>query len=381
MRDVHNAMNSIPVSQNKQILSYSIGGLLYAPALNKTIAQKIVSGSIPCLSAVAFCLEDTIEEEALPLAEAQLRTTLADIGYGLPEREARPLLFARIRSPHHMAALYQSLGTAADVLTGFILPKFDLSNAAAYTTLITEINAGRKTPLYVMPILESAEIAYRETRLESLTALRHILDSCARYVLNIRVGGNDFCNLFGLRRTMQQTIYDISLLRDIFTDIINIFGRDYVVSGPVWEYFDGGNGDTGWRDGLVRELALDRLNGFIGKTAIHPSQLPAIRDSLMVSQRDYDDAMQILHWQNGGLAVAKSGGDARMNERKVHENWARKTVTLAEIYGVRPDCVQPDSAPLDPIVNINSALILNSEDAFSKHISKHLRTEDSHAAQ
>ncbi len=356
-------MNSTPITQERRVLAYSVGGLLYVPALNKTIAEKIISQSIPCLSAVAFCLEDTIDEAALPLAEAQLRTTLADIGIGLPNRENRPLLFARIRSPHHLASLYRSLGNAADVLTGFILPKFDLSNAAAYIALISEINAARQTPLYIMPILESAEIAYRESRIESLTALRHMLDGCRRYVLNIRVGGNDFCNLYGLRRTIHQTIHDIDIIRDIFTDIVNIFGRDYVVSGPVWEYFDGKDGSNAWREGLCRELALDRLNGFIGKTAIHPSQLPAIRDSLMVSQHDYDDAMQILHWNNGGLAVAKSSGDARMNERKVHENWARKIITLAEIYGVKPDSVTGSDMPDEPIVTVNSSLLCKPNDS------------------
>lgn len=350
-------MNSTPITTERRVLAYSVGGLLYVPALNKTIAEKIVAQSIPCLSAVAFCLEDTIEEAALPLAEAQLRTTLTEIRIGLPDRENRPLLFARIRSPHHLATLYRSLGNTADVLTGFILPKFDLSNAAAYISLISEINAAREVPLYIMPILESAELAYRESRLESLMSLRHMLDGCRRYVLNIRVGGNDFCNLYGLRRTITQSIHEIDLIRDIFTDIVNIFGRDYVVSGPVWEYFDGKDGSTAWRDGLCRELALDRLNGFIGKTAIHPSQLPAIRDSLMVSQHDYDDAMQILNWSKDGLAVAKSCGDARMNERKVHENWARRIITLAEIYGVKPDSMTGALLPDEPIVTVNSSLI------------------------
>ena len=58
-----------------------------------------------------------------------------------------------------------------------------------------------------------------------------------RIVLNIRVGGNDFSNMYGLRRNINQNIYEIGVIRDILVNIINVFGADFVVSGPVWEYF------------------------------------------------------------------------------------------------------------------------------------------------
>ena len=48
-----------------------------------------------------------------------------------------------------------------------------------------------------------------------------------------------------------------------------------MLSGPVWEYF-GEDLQGAWAEGLRQELALDRLNGFIGKTAVHPAQLPII---------------------------------------------------------------------------------------------------------
>lgn len=90
--------------------------------------------------------------------------------------------------------------------------------------------------------------------------------------MNIRVGGNDFSNLYGLRRNEHQNIYEIGVIRDILANIINVFADTYVVSGPVWEYFKKGS-DTAWEKGLRKEIELDLLNGFIGKTCIHPSQL------------------------------------------------------------------------------------------------------------
>ena len=69
-----------------------------------------------------------------------------------------------------------------------------------------------------------------------------------------------------------------------------------MVSGVVWEYF---NGTTQkWKIGMRKELQLDRLNGFIGKTVIHPNQIPIVNESLKVRNTDLEDA-QIKHIQIG----------------------------------------------------------------------------------
>ena len=46
-----------------------------------------------------------------------------------------------------------------DVVTGYILPKFDLSNYEEYKRIIKEINKQCDKPIYIMPILESKMIA------------------------------------------------------------------------------------------------------------------------------------------------------------------------------------------------------------------------------
>ena len=60
-----------------------------------------------------------------------------------------------------------------------------------------------------------------------------------------------------------------------------------------------------WATGLQAELSLDRLNGFIGKTSIHPSQLPLIYESMKVKKSDYEDALSILGWGPSKLGVEK----------------------------------------------------------------------------
>ena len=312
-------------------LPYHVGGLLYTPALNNKIAEKVISGKIKCLTSLVFCLEDSIMDEKLEEAEEQLKKSLRELAVS----NARlPLLFVRVRTPKHMAKIHEYLGGLEELLTGYVLPKFDLQNADEYITLIKEYNIMRENRLYIMPILESRAVADIQNRVSIMERIKHKIDSARQFVLNVRVGGNDFSNMYGLRRSKEQTIYDIGVIRDILVNIINVFGRDYVVSGPVWEYF-GTDENADWAQGLRREIEFDLINGFIGKTAIHPSQLPVIFESLKVSQSDYEDARNIADWKTEGFAVSKGATGDRMNEVKCHLKWAKKILIRAKVYGVR----------------------------------------------
>lgn len=312
-------------------LAFSVGGLLYSPASNPDIARHVLAGDWPCLTSMCLCLEDSIRDAAVEQAEAQLQRTLTE----LCRAEAPlPMLFVRVRSPEHLRRVHRRLGSAAEALTGYVFPKFDRTNAAGYLDALAALNAGRARPLFAMPILESRAVAGIATRAGELTALRALLDARDEDILNIRVGGNDFCNLFGLRRTARQTVYDLGVVRDILADIVNVFSDDYVVSGPVWEYY-GRAPDAPWAEGLRRELALDLANGFFGKTAIHPAQLPVIHDSLKVSAEDAADAERILNWSDATLAVSGGAGAGRMNEVKCHGRWAERVSIRASIYGIR----------------------------------------------
>ena len=178
--------------------------------------------------------------------------------------------------------------------------------------------------------LERISAAARQT---ALAEIREQLDTVSGSILNVRVGGNDLSHAFGLRRPVDRTIYDLRPVADILIDIVTTFGDRYVVSGPVWEYYSG----EGWDTGLRRELEMDLLNGFIGKTVIHPNQIPVVNEMLRVSVRDYADARAVLNWDaGGGRLVAASAGADRMNEYNTHFNWARKIVLRAERYGTRP---------------------------------------------
>ncbi|MBD5558903.1 MAG: HpcH/HpaI aldolase/citrate lyase family protein [Clostridia bacterium] len=310
---------------------------MYTPATRQFGTQPFKERYGGALSSLAFCLEDSIQESALEEAELVLRRTLVLIRDGRLD-PGGTLLFVRVRDVAHLHQLRNFLYGVESVLTGYVLPKFDLTNAEAYVRELESWDTMQENPLWVMPILESAAVADVSHRASQLSELQGILSTVRPRVLNLRVGGNDLCNLYGVRRGVRDTIYDISAVRAVLGDIVSVFAGEYVISGPVWEYF-GQDPEGDWAHGLRRELALDRLNGFIGKTAIHPSQLPVILESMRVSRQDYEDAVRILSWEDDSLGVARSADGSRMNEVSCHTAWAEKIALLGQIYGIREEGV------------------------------------------
>lgn len=316
-----------------QALYYSVGALLYCPANNESIVNSIINQKFGSQFSLALCLEDTIHDDFVLKAEDILVNSLTSI------QEARnskdfflPKIFIRVRNAEQIVRLYQKLSNCLDILTGFIIPKFSLETVDNYIQTIITINETSKKPVYVMPIYENKCIIDLRKRYEILYAIKDKLKSIEELVLNIRVGGNDLCHAFGFRRHDTESIHKIRPVSDIFTDIITVYGRDYVVSGPVWEYYNGDN----WKTGLMQELNDDRLCGFIGKTVIHPNQIAVVNECYKVLQSDLDDAKAILDWdQTSHSMVSGNGNKQRMNEFKTHSNWAMQTILMAQAFGTK----------------------------------------------
>lgn len=318
---------------NLSISAYSVGALLYCPANNESIVNSLVNEKFGKQFSLALCLEDTIQEHCVADAEKKLISSLQTLHMHQADKPFfLPKLFIRVRNPGQIESLLDRLGNSRELVTGFNIPKFSLENADAYLQVIEDINKHADTPFYMMPIFESPDMIHLEHRTRILYTLKEKLDHISQYVLNIRVGGNDLCHMFGFRRHSNESIYKIRPIANIFSDIITVFGMDYVVSGPVWEYYNGENWDTG----LVNELNDDRLCGFIGKTVIHPKQIALVNEAYKVPLKDYNDAKSILDWDtNSPSLVSGSIVKERMNEYKTHYNWALRTLLLADAYGLK----------------------------------------------
>lgn len=320
----------------KKILQYAIGANMYVPAIQETLYEKLTNDKFYNIGALTLCMEDSIEEEMVSTAENNILQLLKAIYLYTLVNQANnlPLIFIRVRSVEQFKHFAQMLNKdQIAVLCGFSFPKFNSENGTDYFSILQELSLKTGEILYGMPIIEDKTVMYKERRVAELQKLQQVLKKYEDYVLNIRVGGTDFSSIFGLRRDVFTTIYDIIPVVDCLTDIINFFMREecqYVLSGPVWEYY-------AWEKesieivNLKKELLLDIQNGFQGKTIIHPSQIEIVNKSYVVKYEDYQDAVNILQSKGGVFACYKGNG---MNEANPHRKWAEKIMAKAEIFGV-----------------------------------------------
>ena len=350
-----------PVEFNKytdrDTLQYCLGATLYMPG-TKDIKEKVLHHQLDVTSLV-MCCEDAIKEEDLPIAEQNILDHMdffADkIAAGELTHDDIPLIFVRVRNPEQFERFADRMTVKqASVLTGFNFPKFSSKNALHVLQTLVNVNNRLGVVLYGMPILEGPEVAFHELRGQELLLLRNILEPYRSLILNIRVGGTDMSSLFGVRRGINSTVYDIMPVRDALSDVLNFFNRynDYCVSAAVWEYFraykDDDINDVIKRnfhnalikgqdivnpaiDGLMKEVLIDRANGFVGKTIIHPTHARFVNAMFTVVEEEYNDAIQVLNTSGG---VVKSAHGDKMNEIGPHRRWAEKIVKRADVYGV-----------------------------------------------
>ena len=343
----------------KNVLQYCLGATLYMPG-TKEILNKILNKELKDITSIVMDFEDAIKESDLQRAEENVLFHLDKmedaINNNLISIGDIPLIFLRVRNTNQFKSFTAQLTkNRVSVLTGFVFPKFDAANAFEYLQLLENICTEHNEILFGMPILEGKTIAYKETRYHELMILKKIIEPFKKRILNIRVGGTDFSALFGVRRGINYSIYDIMTVRDSLSDILNFFNRaedDYSVSAPVWEYFLAHNKDDIYKllqgdihksllnktpiineaiDGLLREVILDKANGFIGKTIIHPSHARFVNAMQTTTKEEYDDARQII--ENSG-GVIKSANSNKMNEINPHRNWAKRIVLRATAFGV-----------------------------------------------
>ncbi len=320
----------------REQLQYCLGGVLYMPA-TKDFAQAIISRKYPSLTTIAMCFEDACEEDRVSEAEENVLHMLDTLVKAIEDNcltfDDVPLIFFRVRSVQQFKYLsYKLRQEHVRLIAGFIFPKFNSMNGYDYFSNLKNLNLQFGEILYGMPILEDKPVAWKETRIEELLEIRGRLWQYRDFVLGVRVGCTDFSSCFGVRRTPSQTIYDVLTVRDCLADILNVFTRDndFVVSAPVWEYFPTGSSkDSVAISGLLNELTLDRVNGFVGKTCIHPTQLPFINGAFAVTEEEFEDAQQILNTTDGVMK-----GSHGMNEAKPHKRWAKRICGMASAYGV-----------------------------------------------
>ncbi|MFJ6798714.1 HpcH/HpaI aldolase/citrate lyase family protein [Streptomyces sp. NPDC091268] len=340
-------------------LAAALGATLYSPATRPHLADDIRKQTGRGVVSMVLCLEDSISDADVAAGEDNLVRQFAALDQ---DPEEQPLLFIRVRTPEQIPDLVRRLGGSVPRLAGFVLPKFTETRGIAFLDAVARAEAESGIPrLYAMPVLETPELLHLETRVEALAGISRTVNKYRERVLALRLGVTDFCSAYGLRRTPDMTAYDVQIVAGVIADVVNVLSRadgtGFTVTGPVWEYFRSQQrlfkpqlrrspfleeGVEELRtaliehdlDGLLREIELDRANGLLGKTCIHPAHVTPVHALSVVSHEEFSDAQDILRPERGGGGVMRSAYTNKMNEVKPHRAWAERTMLRAEVFGV-----------------------------------------------
>ncbi|MEU8767638.1 HpcH/HpaI aldolase/citrate lyase family protein [Streptomyces griseus] len=366
-----------------RMLSVALGATLYSPATRPSLADDVLKQAARGVVSMVLCLEDSIDDAEVIGAEANLIRQFAELAArdaaagpegrteGTAARDPHgttdaagadvPLLFVRVREPAQIVDLVRRLGDSVRMLSGFVLPKFTEDRGKPFLEALAEAESECGRRLFAMPVLESPELLHLETRGEILRGIARSVEKHRDRVLALRLGVTDFCSAYGLRRAPDMTAYDVHIVASVIADVVNVLGRadgtGFTITGPVWEYFrrqerifkpqlrrspflEGRAEELRTAliehdlDGLLREIELDRANGLLGKTCIHPSHVAPVHALSVVSHEEYTDAQDILSPERGGGGVLRSAYTNKMNEVKPHRAWAERTLQRAEVFGV-----------------------------------------------
>jgi citrate lyase beta subunit len=270
-----------------------------------------------------------------------------------------------VRNTNKLVTVLEGLTHGRHALTGFVIPKFDDDPESTVMDVVRLWSAEHNVRYLVMPVLEGRTLAKRETRDHVLSSTAETIDKHRDIIPCVRIGATDLSGTFGLRRPPDLTVYDLAVVRDAISDIINVFARPEhigVISGCVWEYFTHtdrvlkpqlrvapfeARGEHGLAlrkrllqtdsDALIRELLLDKANGLIGKTLIHPTHAIVVHSMLAVTAEEYADALSVLDETGGGVTSSPYGN--KMNERRPHAIWAQRVLIRSRAFGVLRDDV------------------------------------------
>ncbi|MEU7716582.1 HpcH/HpaI aldolase/citrate lyase family protein [Streptomyces tibetensis] len=342
-----------------RLLAAALGATLYSPATRPRLADDVLKQAGRGVVSMVLCLEDSIDDADVGPGEENLVRQLTALD-DLPDADL-PLLFIRVRAPEQIPDLVRRLGPAVRRLSGFVLPKFTEERGIPFLEALATAEAESGRRLFAMPVLESPELLYRESRVDTLEGISRAVDKYRDRVLALRLGVTDFCSSYGLRRGPDMTAYDVQVVASVISDVVNMLARadgtGFTVTGPVWEYFrvqermfkpllrqspflEVQAAELREKliehamDGLLREISLDQANGLLGKTCIHPSHVLPVHALSVVSHEEFSDAQDILRPERGGGGVLRSAYTNKMNEVKPHRAWAERTLLRAEVFGV-----------------------------------------------
>ena len=241
---------------------------LFVPASRPELFAKALAGPADALS---FDLEDAVQESRKDEARRTLAAFLAQAG----PRPGGKLVIVRVNglsTPHFEADLAAVTGPAVDMIN---LPKPespDEVRTAAHALARQERARGLERPVGILANIESPRGLRRAGEIASADPR----------VMGLQLGLGDLFEPFGIDRADAAAVHAIQVAVRLAAAEAGVWACDTVygtVSDP---------------DGYTREATAARRLGFIGKSCIHPSQVPLANGVFRPTNAEIAAALRVL---------------------------------------------------------------------------------------
>ena len=251
---------------------------LFVPASRPELFAKALAGEA---DAISFDLEDAVQESRKVEARRVLGTFLRETG----PRPRGKVIIVRVNgltTPHFEADVAAIAGTAVDMIN---LPKPESAEtirAAAAALVRCEAARGIERPIGILANIESP----RGVRLAAEIASAH------PRVVGLQLGLGDLFEPSGIDRGDALAVHGMQLAVRLAAAEAGVWACDTVYAAVT---------DP---DGYTREAEAARRLGYIGKSCIHPSQVPLANAVFRPSDAEIAAALRVIAAARG----AEAGG-------------------------------------------------------------------------
>ena len=276
---------------------------LFVPGSRPELFAKAMASEADALS---FDLEDAVDEARKDQARREVGRFLRS----LPENSGKTIIVRvnGLDTPHFAADLEAIVGPGLDIVN---LPKpesaDDIRECAAALAGAERKLRHRIEPVGLLPNIESP----RALRLAAEIAL------ASPRVVGLQAGWGDLIEPLGIDR------YNPAMIESIQLQIRIAAGE-----ADVWAY-DGAFANIQDTEGYRREAEAARRLGYVGKSAIHPTQVPIANAVFRPTDAEIAHSLKVV--EAARVAAERGVGAFTVNGRMVDAPFVRRAEAILEL--------------------------------------------------
>lgn len=274
---------------------------LFVPASRPELFAKAMASAADALS---FDLEDAVDESR----KDEARTHLAGFLRSLPHNCGKTIIVRvnGLGTPHFKADLEAIVGPGLDIVN---LPKPESGDdiRACAVAMAKAERKARVEPVSLMPNIESP----RALRLAAEIA------SASPRVCGLQVGWGDLIEPLDIDR------YNPAIIETLLLQVRIAAGE-----AGVWAY-DGAYANIKDLEGYRREAQVSRRLGYLGKSCIHPTQVPVANEVFRPTDEEIAHSLKVV--EAARLNAERGVGAFTVAGRMVDAPFIRRAEAILEL--------------------------------------------------